>query len=37
MVDRGNATGIAFWESEGFEFDTADGRWSLLMGHSPAE
>lgn len=37
MVDLGNRAGVAFWESEGFEFDQADGRWSLMLTKSPAE
>jgi hypothetical protein len=37
MVDLENRTGIAFWESEGFEFDQADGRWSLMLTKAPAK
>jgi ribosomal protein S18 acetylase RimI-like enzyme len=31
MVDLGNQVGVAFWESEGFEADPSDGRWSLIL------
>ncbi len=37
MVDLENGTGIAFWESKGFEFDQADGRWSLMLTKAPAK
>jgi hypothetical protein len=37
MVDLENGTGIAFWEREGFEFDQADGRWSLMLTKAPAK
>jgi ribosomal protein S18 acetylase RimI-like enzyme len=37
MVDLENGTGVAFWESEGFEFDQADGRWSLMLTKAPAK
>jgi ribosomal protein S18 acetylase RimI-like enzyme len=32
MVNRENANAVAFWENEGFEYDTSDGRWSFLVG-----
>lgn len=37
MVDMKNGAGVAFWESEGFEFDQADGRWSLLLTKATAD
>jgi hypothetical protein len=37
MVDLENGAGVAFWESEGFEFDQADGRWSLMLNKAPAQ
>jgi ribosomal protein S18 acetylase RimI-like enzyme len=31
MVNKENTGAVAFWESAGFEHDTADGRWSLVL------
>ena len=31
MVNAENAGAVAFWESSGFDLDTADRRWSLLL------
>jgi ribosomal protein S18 acetylase RimI-like enzyme len=31
MVNKENTGAVSFWESAGFEHDTADGRWSLAL------
>jgi ribosomal protein S18 acetylase RimI-like enzyme len=31
IVSRENAVGVAFWESDGFELEDDNGRWSALL------